>query len=167
MQRLAALLALALTAALLAGCAYDPYTGTYVPCCGYYGSPYYGYPNYRYPPPSGPYGYPSGPYMVAPQGQPGGQPGAYPPPAAGQPPGPGAAAYPTGAGVLAQRFATANVTHDGRLTRDQAAVGMPLVAQNFDVIDVDRKGYVTLPEVRTFAMTRRGESGQQGTASPQ
>ncbi len=90
----------------------------------------------------------SGPYMVAPQGQPGGQPGAYPPPAAGQPPGPGAAAYPTGAGVLAQRFATANVTHDGRLTRDQAAVGMPLVAQNFDVIDVDRKGYVTLPEVR-------------------
>ena len=37
MRRLAGLLALTLTAALLAGCAYDPYTGTYVPCCGYYG----------------------------------------------------------------------------------------------------------------------------------
>ena len=76
MQRIAGLLALALTAALLAGCAYDPYTGTYAPCCGYYGYPY----GYRYPPPYAPYGYPSGPYMA----QPPSQPGAYvsPPPIA-------------------------------------------------------------------------------------
>ena len=44
MQRLAGLLVLALTAVLLAGCVYDPYTGTYRPCCGYYGYPYYRYP---------------------------------------------------------------------------------------------------------------------------
>lgn len=63
MRRWAAALALAITAVLLAGCVYDPYTGTYVPCCNYYPSPYYGYP-----PPYYPYGYPPpGPYAQPPQ----------------------------------------------------------------------------------------------------
>jgi hypothetical protein len=58
-HRLAARVLLLLAAAgMLSACAYDPYTGTYVPCCaypyyGYYGS--YGYPAYyryyRYPAP--------------------------------------------------------------------------------------------------------------------
>jgi hypothetical protein len=90
MRRLVGLLVLTLTAALLAGCAYDPYTGTYVPCCGYYGSPYYRSPYYGYPRPYAPYGYPSGPYMAPPQGQ----PGAYPSPLGQLPPGPGAAISP-------------------------------------------------------------------------
>ncbi len=82
MQRIAWLLALTLTAALLAGCVYDPYTGTYRPCCGYYG--YYGYPYYRYPsyryPPYYPYGY-SAPYPPpAPNAAPPNQPGPNPPP---------------------------------------------------------------------------------------
>ena len=93
MQRIAGLLALSLTAAFLAGCAYDPYTGTYAPCCGYYGNPYYGNPYYRYPPPYAPYGYPSGPYMAQPPSQPGAytlppsdsQPAPYAPPQQGQP----------------------------------------------------------------------------------
>jgi hypothetical protein len=90
MRRLVGLLVLTLTAALLAGCAYDPYTGTYVPCCGYYGSPYYRTPYYGYPRTYAPYGYPSGPYMAPPQGQ----PGAYPSPPGQPPPGPGAAISP-------------------------------------------------------------------------
>jgi hypothetical protein len=43
-------------AGLMQGCAYDPYSGAYVPCCaspayGYsaYSSPAYGYPAYGYP----------------------------------------------------------------------------------------------------------------------
>jgi hypothetical protein len=32
---------------------------------------------------------------------------------------------------------------------------MPVVARNFDTIDVDHKGFVTLPEIRTFAVERR------------
>lgn len=37
-------------AAMLQGCAYDPYSGTYVPSAGYsYGYPVYGYPTYGYP----------------------------------------------------------------------------------------------------------------------
>lgn len=90
MRRVAALLALLLTTILLTGCVYDPYTGTYRPCCApYYGYPY-GYPYYRYPPPYAPYA--SGTYAQPPQGQPGGypppqgQPGGYPPPQ-GQPGG--------------------------------------------------------------------------------
>jgi hypothetical protein len=140
MRRIAALLALTLTASLLSGCVYDPYTGTWAPCCGYYGYPYYGYPSYRYPPPYYPYGYPSGPYMTPPPTQPGG--------------------YSQQGDGLSQNFAAANLTHDGRLTREQAAAGMPLVAQDFDAIDIDHKGYVTLPEVRAFAAQQGGERAQ-------
>lgn len=161
MRRIAMLLALMATASLLAGCVYDPYTGTYVPCCNYYGYPYYRYPYY-------PYGYP-GPYMTPPPSQPGAYPSqpyqSQPYPGA-PPPRPGAAANPSGGGPLAQRFAAANVTHNGRLTRDQAAAGMPIVAGHFDEIDVDRKGYVTLPEVRTYAIMHRAELQQQTPGEP-
>jgi hypothetical protein len=55
------------------------------------------------------------------------------------------------------------VTHDGRLTRQQAATGMPMVARNFDSIDIEHKGFVTLPEIRAFAQERRaaGETATQ------
>lgn len=147
MRRSAAIVALVGVAALLGGCVYDPYTGAYYPCCSYP----YGY--YRSPPPYYP--------------PPGYSPGQYSGPAPGQeapPPGrPGASAYPGGGGRFAQRFAAANVTHDGRLTRQQAEGGMPMVARNFDSIDIAHKGYVTLPEIRAFAQERRaaGESMTQ------
>lgn len=48
---------------------------------------------------------------------------------------------------LQARFASANTTHDGKLTREQAAAGMPRVAQHFDQIDAQRNGYVTLPQI--------------------
>ena len=188
-------IALVLATGVLAGCVYDPYTGTYVPCCGTYGYPYYGYPSYRYPSPyyygpqtpayqtqpyqtqpyqnqTQPYQTPSyqtPPYQTAP---PPGQPGAYPPsPPESEPlppPRPGAAAYPPGPpGGLRQRFAVANVTHDGRLTREQAQADMPMVARHFAAIDVDHKGYVTLPEIREFAAQRRAERQEQGQRAVQ
>jgi hypothetical protein len=157
-------------AATLCGCVYDPYTGSYAPCCSYYGNPYgygypYGYGGYR-PPSYGPYGYPQGypqgyqpsPYGAPPPGQPG-APALRPPPPQGVP---GASAYPAQGGNLAERFSTANVTHDGRLTREQAAAGMPMVARNFDTIDVEHKGYVTLPEIRIFALEQRSAPTSTG-----
>jgi len=134
------------TLLLLGGCMYDPYVGGWVPCCTYG----YGY-GYRYPPPYyGPYGYP--------YGAPGPQPGYAPDMQQGYPSAPASAA-PANGGGLAQRFAAANVTHDGRLTREQAEQGMPFVARDFDAIDFDRKGYVTLPEIRAFAAQRRAAGG--------
>jgi hypothetical protein len=185
MRRGAAILALTAAAALLGGCVYDPYTRTMAPCCGYYGNPY----GYRYAPPYPQYGT-LPPYGTPPSAQPGAysppsagpgaypspyaQPGAYPPPStdpgtypppSAQPgPYPGAYQGPSGAqgGTLAQRFTAANVTGDGRLTRQQAASGMPRVAENYDAIDLDRKGYVTLPEIRTFIARQQAAGGPVG-----
>ncbi|WGS53799.1 EF-hand domain-containing protein [Paraburkholderia sp. D15] len=55
---------------------------------------------------------------------------------------------------LQTRFANANTTHDGKLTRDQAAAGMPRVAQHFDEIDTQKAGYVTLPQIEAFMQQR-------------
>jgi hypothetical protein len=176
MRRVATTLALAAAAALLGGCVYDPYTGALAPCCGYYGYPY----GYRYPAPYPAYGYPAGPYSGPPPGGSYGAPpaGSYSAPPAGPngaPPAaqPGAYQGPTGGaafstqggspgqgGSLALRFAAANVTNDGRLTREQAEAAMPLVAQNFDAIDADGKGYVTLSEIQGFMAQRRAAGGQ-------
>jgi hypothetical protein len=74
-------------------------------------------------------------------------------PQAEAPPGPRA-------GSLTQRFAMANVTHDGRLTREQAeAAGWQMVVRNFPAIDVDQKGFVTLDEIRAWTMERQIHNG--------
>jgi Ca2+-binding EF-hand superfamily protein len=50
--------------------------------------------------------------------------------------------------VLEQRFKAANTTADGKLTLEQAKAGMPRVAKNFDKIDTDHKGYITLQQIK-------------------
>jgi hypothetical protein len=55
---------------------------------------------------------------------------------------------------LQARFAAANTTHDGKLTQAQAAQGMPMVAQNFDQIDTQKAGYITLPQIEQFMQQR-------------
>ncbi|CAE6801389.1 EF-hand domain-containing protein [Paraburkholderia haematera] len=56
---------------------------------------------------------------------------------------------------LQTRFASANTTHDGKLTKEQAAAGMPMVAKHFDEIDTQKAGYITLPQIAAF-MRERG-----------
>jgi hypothetical protein len=51
---------------------------------------------------------------------------------------------------LQTRFANANATHDGKLTREQASAGMPMVAEHFDEIDAQHLGYVTLSQIAEF-----------------
>lgn len=55
---------------------------------------------------------------------------------------------------LQTRFANANTTHDGKLTKDQAAAGMPMVARHFDEIDTQKAGYITLPQIEAFMQQR-------------
>jgi hypothetical protein len=163
MQRVAGLLALTLTVASLVGCAYDPYTGTYVPCCGYYGSPYYGNPYYRYPPPYAPYGYPSAPY-AAPQSS---QPGAYAPPA-GQPlPEPHAPPQQSQPGNYPppQQIQPGNYPPPGQRPPEPDAAASPSdgePAQRFAAVDA-------LAESRVFAFQRRAEhvpAGRSGIPQP-
>ena len=82
-------------------------------------------------------------------------------------PGPGAPGPGAPHMNLRQRFEAANTTHDGRLTRDQAAGGgMPGIARHFDQIDADRKGYVTLQDLRAWAQARRAARAGQAPAQP-
>ncbi|MFM0075786.1 EF-hand domain-containing protein [Paraburkholderia sediminicola] len=55
---------------------------------------------------------------------------------------------------LQTRFANANTAHDGKLTREQAAAGMPMVAKHFDEIDTQKAGYITLPQIAAFMQER-------------
>ena len=57
--------------------------------------------------------------------------------------------------TLQQRFDDANVTHDGRLTAEQARSGMPAVSRDFATIDAGNRGYVTLEDIKAASRERR------------
>lgn len=52
---------------------------------------------------------------------------------------------------IEKRFKEADKNADGKLTLEEAEEGMPRVAKNFDKIDVQHKGYVTLDAIKTAA----------------
>jgi hypothetical protein len=56
--------------------------------------------------------------------------------------------------TMDQRFTSANTTHDGHLTLDQAKAGYPTIARHFDAIDKDKKGYVTETDIRAYHKTQ-------------
>lgn len=63
-----------------------------------------------------------------------------------------------------ERFKAANTTGDGRLTYAQAQAKMPRVAHDFEAIDKDRKGYVTLADIRAHDAERRAARKAAKTA---
>jgi hypothetical protein len=91
--------------------------------------------------------------------------GGPPPGAMSGPPG-GAMSGPGGAPHGARgRFEAANVTHDGRLTLQQAqAAGWHAVAKHFGEIDRDNKGYITMQDLHAWKSERHAErtGGTQG-----
>jgi hypothetical protein len=54
-----------------------------------------------------------------------------------------------------QHFADANTTHDGRLTLDQATAGYKSIAKSFSQIDVNRHGYVTTDDIKTWKAAKK------------
>jgi len=54
-----------------------------------------------------------------------------------------------------QHFAAADLAHDGHLTQAEATAGYPDIAKHFDDIDVDRKGYVTVNDIRAWRVVRK------------
>jgi len=68
---------------------------------------------------------------------------------------------------LRARFDAANVTHDGRLTPEQAMMGgMRGVARHFAEIDRDNRGYVTLQDIRAWRRARRRQHMTPPAAEP-
>ena len=53
-----------------------------------------------------------------------------------------------------ERFKRADAIGDGRLTREEAQKGMPLVARNFDRIDANKDDFVTLDEIEAALKAR-------------
>lgn len=51
-------------------------------------------------------------------------------------------------------FKAADKDGDGKLTQAEADAGMPRVAKNFGRIDKDKKGYITLEELKAMAAGR-------------
>jgi hypothetical protein len=54
-----------------------------------------------------------------------------------------------------QRFAQANLAHDGHLTSQEASGGYPSVARHFKEIDADKKGYVTEEDIANWHKLQR------------
>jgi Ca2+-binding EF-hand superfamily protein len=60
---------------------------------------------------------------------------------------------------MKERFATTDVDHDGKLTKDEATK-MPMVSKHFAAIDKDAKGYVTQDDIRAYAMQQAAARGK-------
>jgi hypothetical protein len=99
-----------------------------------------------------------------------------PPPAMDGAPGPGMQPPPPPPGMQGApatpprqnwrvRFDMANISHDGRLTREQAqAAGMRAIAVHFEQIDADHKGYVTKQDIRNWHRERQAMRASGGRA---
>ena len=84
---------------------------------------------------------------------------------AAPPPGPAAATAPSAPAAATsqhhqrmtwkQRFAQANLAHDGHLTMQEASGGYPSLAKHFKDIDADNKGYVTEEDVTNWHKLQR------------
>jgi len=87
---------------------------------------------------------------------------------AGAPATPATAPAPHPHVSMAQKFASANTTHDGHLTAEQAKGGYPAVARHFAEIDATKKGYITEDDIRTWekAERERRHATQQPAATP-
>jgi Ca2+-binding EF-hand superfamily protein len=51
-----------------------------------------------------------------------------------------------------ERFAAADKNADGKLTLEEAKAGMPRVASGFSKIDVEKRGYVTLDQIKAMIL---------------
>lgn len=58
---------------------------------------------------------------------------------------------------LRDKFAAADADHDGFLTREEAASGMPNVARHFDDIDAQHAGKVSLDQITQYLAAHRSE----------
>ena len=61
-----------------------------------------------------------------------------------------------------ERFRAADANKDGRLTREEAQKGMPMVSRNFDRIDANKDGVVTLQEIEAARKAHEAQRMEKG-----
>jgi len=52
---------------------------------------------------------------------------------------------------IADRFASCDINHDGKLSKEEAKGCMPRIYDHFSLIDSDSKGYVTIAQIQSAA----------------
>jgi Ca2+-binding EF-hand superfamily protein len=57
---------------------------------------------------------------------------------------------------MREKFNTADIDHDGLISRDEATKGMPHIAKHFDAIDADHDGKLSMQELAQFRRNKRG-----------
>jgi flavin reductase (DIM6/NTAB) family NADH-FMN oxidoreductase RutF len=57
---------------------------------------------------------------------------------------------------LESRFKAADKNADGKLTLEEAKAGMPRIADAFSHIDAEKKGYVTLDQIKAIMLKNGG-----------
>lgn len=61
---------------------------------------------------------------------------------------------------ISERFKIADTNHDGKLSREEAQAGAPVVYKHFDKIDVKKSGYVTERQIGAY-WTSKSKAQQQ------
>ncbi len=59
------------------------------------------------------------------------------------------------AAEIDQKAKAADKNGDGKLTKAELEAGMPRIAKGFDMMDADKKGYVTVDQIKTFVASRQ------------
>jgi hypothetical protein len=59
------------------------------------------------------------------------------------------------AAEIDQKAKAADKNGDGKLTKAELEAGMPRIAKGFDMMDADRKGYVSLDQIKIFVAARQ------------
>lgn len=57
---------------------------------------------------------------------------------------------------LQKRFDAADANRDGKLTREEAQAKMPRIYKNFDAIDTAHAGAISLSDIETFLVSKKG-----------
>lgn len=63
---------------------------------------------------------------------------------------------------LQKRFDAADTNKDGKLTREEAQAKMPRVYKNFDAIDAGHTGTISLSDIETFVVSKKGSRKPAG-----
>ncbi|WP_316149337.1 EF-hand domain-containing protein [Cupriavidus sp. BIC8F] len=61
---------------------------------------------------------------------------------------------------ISERFKIADTNHDGKLSREEAQAGAPVIYKHFDKIDVKKSGYVTERQIGAY-WTSKSKAQQQ------